>query len=82
VLYVTRSPYLVHTARNLYYALEYANDEQAVKFSCPSRNTWPACVCRQAVRWGFHDFAQWFARHRAASRLKDPYPLFEEFQAS
>ena len=26
------------------------------------------------------DFAQWFARHRAASRLKDPHALFEEFQ--
>ena len=32
VLYVTRSPSLVHTARNLYYALEYANDDQDVSF--------------------------------------------------
>src|SRR2546426_2295838 len=32
VLYVTRSPYLVHNARNLYYALEYENDDQTVSF--------------------------------------------------
>ena len=32
VLYVTRSPYLVHNARNLYYALEYENDDQDVSF--------------------------------------------------
>jgi hypothetical protein len=32
VLYVTRSPYLVHHARNLYYALEYDNDDQDVSF--------------------------------------------------
>jgi hypothetical protein len=79
VLYVTRSPYLVHTARNLYYALEYENDEQAVSFLSfaeylASLRVPPGREMR------FHDFAQWFARHRAASRLKDPYPLFEEFQ--
>ena len=32
VLYVTRSPYLVHNARTLYYALAYANDAQDVSF--------------------------------------------------
>jgi hypothetical protein len=32
VLYVTRSPYLVHNARTLYYALEYENDDQDVSF--------------------------------------------------
>src|SRR5712691_4476690 len=32
VLYVTRSPYLVHNARNLYYALDYENDDQDISF--------------------------------------------------
>src|SRR5215471_7469804 len=32
VLYVTRSPYLVHNARTLYYALAYENDDQDVSF--------------------------------------------------
>jgi hypothetical protein len=79
VLYVTRSPYLVHTARNLYYALEYENDEQAVSFLSFAEYLASLRV-PPGREMGFHDFAQWFARHRAASRLKDPYPLFEEFQ--
>src|SRR5712691_4344475 len=79
VLYVTRSPYLVHTARNLYYALEYANDEQAVSFLSFAEYLASLRV-PPGREMGFHDFAQWFARHRAASRLKDPHALFEEFQ--
>ena len=79
VLYVTRSSYLVHNARNLYYALDYENDDQDVSFLSfteylASLHVPPG---REMV---FRDFAQWFARHRAASRLKDPHPLFEEFQ--
>jgi AAA domain len=79
VLYVTRSPYLVHTARNLYYALDYENDEQAVSFLSFAEYLASLRV-PPGREMGFHNFAQWFARHRAASRLKDPYPLFEEFQ--
>jgi hypothetical protein len=79
VLYVTRSPYLVHTARNLYYALEYTNDDQDVSFLSFAEYLASLRV-PQGREMGFQDFAQWFARHRAASRLKDPYPLFEEFK--
>src|SRR5215510_5665807 len=79
VLYVTRSPYLVHTARNVYYALDYDNDEQAVSFLSFAEYLASLRV-PPGREMGFQDFAQWFARHRAASRLKDPYPLFEEFQ--
>ena len=79
VLYVTRSSYLVHNARNLYYALDYENDDQDVSFLSFAEYLASLRVPpgREMV---FHDFAQWFARHRAASRLKDPHPLFEEFQ--
>src|SRR6266849_4391619 len=79
VLYVTRSPYLVHNARTLYYGLEYDNDDQDVSFLSFAEYLASLRV-PQGREMGFHDFAQWFARHRAASRLKDPYPLFEEFQ--
>src|SRR5713101_4563387 len=79
VLYVTRSPYLVHHARNLYYALEYDNDDQDVSFLSFAEYLASLRV-PQGREMGFRDFAQWFARHRAASRLKDPHPLFEEFQ--
>ena len=79
VLYVTRSSYLAHNARNLYYALDYENDDQDVSFLSFAEYLASLRVPpgREMV---FRDFAQWFARHRAASRLKDPHPLFEEFQ--
>jgi len=32
ILYVTRSPFLVQNARDLYYASGYSNDEQNVDF--------------------------------------------------
>lgn len=79
VLYLTRSPYLVHNSRNLYYALDYENEDQEVSFlsfaeylasiRVPSGREMPYPV-----------FAQWFARHRHASGLKDPHQLFEEFK--
>src|SRR5215831_18179210 len=79
VLYVTRSPYLVHNARTLYYALEYTNDDQEVSFLSFAEYV-ASLQVPHGREMGFRDFAQWFARHRAASRLKDPHPLFEEFQ--
>jgi PhoH-like protein len=78
VLYVTRSPYLVHNSRNLYYALDYENDAQEVSFL-----SFAEYLASLRVPEGreitFRDFAQWYARHRAASKLKDPHQLFEEF---
>jgi UvrD/REP helicase N-terminal domain len=79
VLYVTRSPYLVHNARMLYYALEYENDDQDVSFLSFAEYLASLRV-PHGREMGWRDFAQWFARHRAASRLKDPHALFEEFQ--
>src|SRR5712691_10817887 len=79
VLYVTRSPYLVHTARNLYYALDYTNDDQDVSFLSFAEYLASLRV-PQGREMGLHEFVQWFARHRAASRLNDPHALFEEFQ--
>ena len=77
-LLVTRSPYLVHNARNLYYALEYENTAQEVTFLSFAEYLASLRV-PPGQEMGLRDFAQWFARHRAASRLKDPHALFEEF---
>jgi hypothetical protein len=79
VLYVTRSPYLVHNSRNLYYALDYENDDQDVSFLSFAEYLASLRV-PQGREMSFRAFAQWFARHRTASRLKDPHQLFEEFQ--
>ncbi len=79
VLYVTRSPYLVHNSRNLYYALDYDNDNQEVSFL--SFDDYLASIRVPPGReLSFREFAQWFARHRPASGIKDPYQLFEEFK--
>ena len=64
---------------HLYYALEYENDDQDVSFLSFAEYLASLRV-PQGREMGFRDFAQWFARHRAASRLKDPHALFEEFQ--
>lgn len=79
VLYVTRSPYLVHHARNLYYAQHYENDAQEVQFLSFAEYLASLHV-PAGQEMSFRDFAQWFARYRAASKLKDPHPLFEEFK--
>jgi hypothetical protein len=79
LLYVTRSPYLVHNSRNLYYALDYENDDQEVSFLSFAEYLASLRV-PEGREISFRDFAQWFARHRAASKLKDPHQLFEEFR--
>ncbi len=79
VLYVTRSPYLVHNSRNLYYALDYENEDQEVDFLSFAEYLASIRV-PQGRELSFREFAQWFARHRTASGLKDPQPLFEEFK--
>ncbi len=79
VLYVTRSPYLVHNSRNLYYALEYKNDDQDMSFLSFAEYLASLRV-PEGQEMSFRDFDQWFTRHRAASKLKDPHQLFEEFR--
>jgi hypothetical protein len=79
VLYVTRSPYLVHSSREQYYALGYENDDQDVSFLSFAEYlaTLRVPVGRELR---YRDFARWFEGHRVASRLHDPYQVFEEFQ--
>ena len=79
VLYVTRSPYLVRNSRDLYYALEYENDDQEVSFLSFAEYLASLRV-PQGRELQFREFAQWFARHRTASKLKDAHQLFEEFK--
>jgi hypothetical protein len=76
---VTRSPYLVRNSREQYYALGYENDDQDVSFL--SFAEYLASLRVPAGReLQYRDFARWFAGHRVASRLDDPYQVFEEFQ--
>lgn len=79
ILYVTRSPYLVHNSRSLYYALNYENDDQQLSFL--SFDDYLASIhISQSKEIPLNEFSQWFYRHRGNSSLKDPHPLFEEFK--
>jgi hypothetical protein len=76
-LYLTRSSFLVESARSLYYAHRYANDGQEVDFLSLAElvETIKVPAGREA-RWP--DFAAWFERHRGAFKLRDPHRVFEE----
>jgi hypothetical protein len=79
VLYVTRSPYLVHNSRDLYYAADYANEDQQIDFL--SFQEYLESIHVPAGReMTFKEFSTWFARRRAVSGLKDAHHLFEEFK--
>ncbi|HEB94644.1 MAG TPA: hypothetical protein ENI94_14555 [Gammaproteobacteria bacterium] len=79
ILYVTRSPYLVHNSRDLYYATRYANDDQQIDFL--SFQEYLESIHVPAGReMNFGEFSAWFARRRVASGLKDAHQLFEEFK--
>ena len=77
VLYVTRSSHLVDNSQALYYGMNYGNDKQEVSF-LSFREFIESIRVPKTREVGFVDFARWFARHRVASGLKDPYQLFEE----
>ncbi len=79
ILYVTRSPYLVHNSRDLYYASGYANEDQQIDFL--SFQEYLESIHVPAGReMHFKEFAAWISRHRAVSGLKDAHQLFEEFK--
>ncbi len=79
ILYVTRSPYLVHSSRDIYFAAGYANDDQQIDFL--SFQEYLESIHVPAGReMQFKEFSAWFARRRVASGLKDTHQLFEEFK--
>ena len=77
VLYVTRSPYLADSARELYYGMNYQNDEQEVSFLSFAEFLESIRV-HESQEMTFREFAGWFARHRAATGIKDAHQFFEE----
>lgn len=77
VLYVTRSAYLADNSRDLYYGMNYQNDEQEVSF-LSFREFLDSIEVPDTRELTFGEFSAWFARHRRASGLKDAHQLFEE----
>lgn len=77
ILYVTHSPFLVDRSRETYYGLNYENDDQEVSFL--SLDEFIESIRVPSTRAiDFAGFSRWFARHRVASKLRDPHQLFEE----
>jgi len=79
VLYVSLSPYLVESARALYHANGYVNEDQQVDFLSFEEFLESVRVPpgREAV---YADFERWFVRNRSGTGPKDPHALFEEFR--
>ena len=78
ILYLTRSDYLVHNSRNLYYSNQYVNDDQQVDFL--SFNEYLESIhVPKGKEMSFPVFARWFARFKY-KQFNDPYQLFEEFK--
>lgn len=79
VLYVSLSPYLVDSARALYFANGYRNEDQALHFLSLAEFMESIAVPegREAT---YRDFDAWFGRHKAGSGLKDSHALYEEFR--
>jgi hypothetical protein len=81
ILYVTRSPFLVQNARDLYYASGYSNDEQNVDF-LSFREYLESIHVPDGKEIAPRVFAGWAARQRLPRELKDSHRLFEEFQGA
>jgi len=79
ILYVTRSPYLVHNSRDIYFAADYANDDQQIDF-LSFQEYLESIHVPAGQEMHFKEFSTWFARHRVVSGLKDAHQLFEEFK--
>jgi hypothetical protein len=81
VLYVTRSPFLVQNARDLYYAHGFRKDEQSVDF-LSFREYLESIQVPPGKEMTARVFAGWAARQRLPKELKDSHRLFEEFQGA
>ena len=81
VLYVSLSPYLVESARALYRANDYDDEDQQVDFLSFAEFLESVRVPpgREAT---YADFESWFERHRPSKGRgpTDPHALFEEFR--
>ncbi len=78
-LYLTRSAYLVESARSLYFASGFANDGQEVDFFSlvDLIQTIEVPKGREAT---FADFGAWYGRARGAFKLNEPHRIFEEIK--
>ena len=78
-LYVTLSPYLSESARNLYYSHYYDNKQQAMSF-LSFREYLETIRVPEGKEINYSSFAQWLGRFPRLQRVADAHGLFEEFR--
>jgi superfamily I DNA/RNA helicase len=81
ILYVTRSPFLVQNARELYYANGWQSDDQGVDF-LSFREYLESIQVPPGKEITPRVFAAWAERQRLPRDLRDSHQLFEEFQGA
>jgi hypothetical protein len=81
ILYVTRSPFLVRNARELYFANGYANEEQNIDF-LSYREYLESIRVPEGREITPRAFAAWASRRRLPRELADTHRLFEEIQGA
>src|SRR5262249_22638186 len=79
VLYVTGSPYLVHNARQLYYAYHYSNDHQAIEF-LSYRELLETIKVPEGKEISFEVFSRWLYDINRTRHFQDANKLYEEFK--
>ena len=79
ILYVTRSPFLVHNSRNLYFAQGYENEDQNIDF-LSFQEYLESIHVPQGRELSYREFAQWHGLQRVSRGLRDAHQLFEEFK--
>jgi hypothetical protein len=79
ILYVTRSSYLVHSARQIYYSANYVNEQQNIDF-LSFQEYLESIRVPEGHELGYREFATWLGRQRRPRGLEDPFQLFEEFK--
>jgi hypothetical protein len=79
VLYVTQSPWLARSARDLYFANGYENPAQEPQF-LSWREFLETLQVPRGREVGFAVFRDWFERHRQHHRYTDAHQCFEEFR--
>jgi hypothetical protein len=77
--FISLSKYLVDNASNLYYSYGYDNERQEADFLAfhDYLALWQKPQGREVT---FKAFERWFARHRQAVKINEPYRVFEEFK--
>ncbi|MEE9351472.1 MAG: AAA family ATPase [Thiotrichaceae bacterium] len=79
ILYITQSSYLAHHSQNLYYANQYSSKQQITTF-LSFQDFLDSIAVPSGKAVTYSNFRDWFAKHLAATPIKDGRALFEEFR--